>query len=54
MKLCELKKDLPKTLDEMLLLALDPKFICKKCGRVSTVKDAVCKPEKIKKVIKKG
>lgn len=51
--LCKLKKDLPKNLETMLRLALNPTHICKDCGRVSNDELMVCSPKKIDKILNK-
>jgi len=45
-KLCKLaKKD---KLDEIAALALNPRFICARCGRTAANSENLCKPRKIK------
>lgn len=51
--LCKLKKDLPKNLETMLQLALNPTHICKDCGRVSNNESSLCSPKKIDKILSK-
>jgi hypothetical protein len=40
--------DIKKWEDEILREVRFPKYICKKCIRVSNTKDLLCKPQKIK------
>lgn len=49
-KLCKLVKEdyLEDHLDDYIELVKKPKFICKKCGRVTADEDRVCKPKKLK------
>ena len=44
-KLCKLA-DKGK-IDDLAALAKDAKFICEKCGRVSSQKKSICKPVKM-------
>ena len=47
-KLCKFKKANYKKNKKFILLHInDPKFICKKCLRVSDEKEFLCKSEKI-------
>lgn len=48
-KMCKLAKDgLKKKLEsEIFAEVLSPRFICKKCLRVSTEKDLLCDPKKL-------
>lgn len=41
-KLCRLAKD--DDMDALAALARDARYICRKCGRVSSQKKNVCKP----------
>ena len=42
--LCALAEQGHITLDEMKKLIRDPKFICKKCGRVAAKEENLCEP----------
>ncbi|MBZ4683524.1 MAG: hypothetical protein PWP46_1520 [Fusobacteriaceae bacterium] len=53
MKICGLSKK-NENIKIIAELSNKPKFICKKCLRVSNKKEYLCKPEKIKKFIEKG
>lgn len=47
--LCEIKRNEIKDLeDELILILKTPKYMCKKCLRVASIKDYLCKPKKIK------
>ncbi|OEF95855.1 hypothetical protein [Desulfuribacillus alkaliarsenatis] len=47
--LCKLCKDdcIKKCLEEYVELVNDPKYICKKCGRLANKQKNLCKPVKI-------
>lgn len=49
-KLCKLVKDdyLDKNLKEYIKLVEDAKYICKKCGRVSSKEELLCSSKKMK------
>jgi len=48
-KMCHLKKSTLKDhFDDVVKLVEDPKYICKKCFRVSNDKNVLCKPKKMK------
>jgi len=38
-----------KRVDEIEHLVKDPKFICRKCGRVADVDERVCKPKALER-----
>jgi len=40
-------KDIEKRVDLLIDLVEDPKYVCRKCARVSNNKKAVCKPAKL-------
>ena len=40
--------DIKKWEQEILKVVRSPKYICKKCVRVSSTKDLLCKPHRIK------
>jgi hypothetical protein len=42
--LCDLADKGQITLDQMKELVKDPKFICKKCGRVANKEENLCEP----------
>ena len=47
-KMCKFdKKDIEKNLDTIIALVKNPKYICKKCGRVAVSKSNLCKPTKL-------
>jgi hypothetical protein len=47
--LCDLdKKEIEKRLEEVTNIILNPKYMCRKCARVSAKKDYLCKPQRIK------
>jgi hypothetical protein len=47
-KMCKLAGDgLKKKEDDIIAEVLHPKYICKKCLRVSTNKDLLCSPKKL-------
>ncbi len=47
-KMCHLKKSTLKDhFEEIVNLVAKPKYICKKCFRVSNDKDLLCKPKKM-------
>lgn len=48
--LCELTKKLPDNLLFFIDQANQANYICSKCGRLATIKDIVCKPNKISKL----
>jgi hypothetical protein len=42
---CDLSKDdIKEQLDELILLTRRPRYICRKCARVSNTEDHLCKP----------
>ena len=42
---CDLSKDeIKEKLDELILLTNQPRYICRKCARVSNTEDYLCKP----------
>ena len=46
--LCEYKKDeIKDELDELKKIVVPAKYICKKCARVASDEEYLCKPEKI-------
>jgi len=48
-KMCHLKKStLRDHFDDVVKLVDNPKYICKKCFRVSNDKNVLCKPKKMK------
>ncbi len=50
-KLCKLVKDeyLNDHLSEYIAIVKEPKYICKKCGRVANNDKQLCKSKKIKR-----
>ena len=49
-KFCKLSEKLiSDELDTYIALTSKPKYICRKCFRVSTEKKNLCRPEKLKK-----
>lgn len=50
-KLCKVK-NASERLSYCAKFSIDAEFICKSCGRVSSKKKTLCKPEKIKAVLK--
>jgi len=48
--LCKLVKEdyLDDHLESYMTLVTEPKYVCKKCGRVSNDEKRLCKPKKIK------
>jgi hypothetical protein len=42
--LCDLAENGEITLEQMKALVKDPKFICKKCGRVANREENLCEP----------
>lgn len=42
--LCDLAIHGEITLEQMKTLVRDPKFICKKCGRVANKEESLCEP----------
>lgn len=42
--LCDLAENGVITLEEMKALVRNPKFICKKCGRVAAKEENLCEP----------
>jgi len=48
--LCDHAKKLPDNLLFFIDEAFDAKYICGKCGRFTSTKDLVCKPNKISKI----
>jgi hypothetical protein len=43
--LCELsKKGVEKNLSKILTIVLEPKYLCLKCARVSSLEARLCKP----------
>ena len=48
MTICEWKKDkIQDDFEKLKSLVLQPKFICKKCGRAANSEEFLCKPKKI-------
>ena len=47
--LCKLVKDdyLKENLKEYIKMVKEPKYICKKCGRVAEKEGMLCKPKKM-------
>ena len=41
------KKDFDKFGQEIKKIIMEPKYMCRKCYRASSVKDLLCKPTKI-------
>ena len=53
-RFCKLSsKDIETNPGAFVDLASKPKFVCLKCHRVSAKKNNLCKPEKLKKLVKK-
>lgn len=48
-RLCKLiKKDiLDEDMEAFIKLVKDPRFICRKCGRVANSDELLCKPKKL-------
>jgi len=44
MHLCDMAERGEISLDQMKALVKDPKFICKKCGRVAAKAENLCEP----------
>lgn len=49
-KLCKLVSGdyLDENMKAYMAIVKEPKYVCKKCGRVSKDEDLLCKPKKIK------
>ena len=46
--ICKLSKDeVEKSLEELVRIVSNPKYICQKCARVAKSKKQLCKPDKI-------
>jgi len=41
------KKDFEKKEDKLLKILQDPKFFCRRCGRVAASSKVLCKPKKL-------
>jgi len=50
-KLCKAKGS-KNMLEYYAELSIDAEFICKSCGRVSSIAKTLCKPKKIKDILK--
>lgn len=51
--LCSVKfGDIEKSPSEFKELVSNPKFVCRKCGRVASDRKVLCKGEKIKSLVK--
>ncbi|MBN2637500.1 MAG: hypothetical protein JXR65_00260 [Bacteroidales bacterium] len=45
---CDFSKDeIRENLEEIILLVNEPRYICRKCARVSNTGDHLCKPVKM-------
>ncbi|HPH15796.1 MAG TPA: hypothetical protein PK029_01395 [Bacteroidales bacterium] len=42
--MCKLAKELPDSFEKMQSVIVNFEYICKKCGRVASVEDRLCKP----------
>lgn len=53
--LCKRVKEdyLKENLKEYIKMVKEPKYICKKCGRVAENEEMLCKPKKMEQRIKK-
>ncbi len=40
------KSDIKKNINKIYALTVNPRYVCEKCARVSTLKIHVCKPHK--------
>jgi hypothetical protein len=45
--LCDMAERGEKSLEQMMALIRNPKFICKKCGRVAAKIENLCEPESL-------